>query len=91
MRNWADKDEVLALLQSGEWELGHREGIREPGNYWMQKGGLGKGGETRAVRGGTVNALEKRGLIKSLPRSEGQPYWLRRYALYQSDSGGILD
>lgn len=81
-------EEVLRLLESGAWELGYSDGIRSDGRYWMQKGGLSKGGETRGVRSSTVRALERRKLVRVVPRTPSQPFWLRRYELIYAEGRG---
>ena len=74
-------EEVLALLRTGEWELGYFSGTRSDGSYKVQRGGLSRGGETRTVKIGTIRALERRKLIAAVPREPGQPYWRRHYRL----------
>jgi len=56
--------EVLELLATGAWELGHST---YTGHYWMQRGGLGKGGEMRKVRTDVAYALWKKGYIEEAP------------------------
>ena len=56
-----NQQKVINLLEQG-WELGQRSGI--DGGCWMQRNGLGKGGESLNVSSATVIALYKRGLIK---------------------------
>ena len=73
--------EVLALLESGKWELGYGDGTRSDGRYWIQKGGLCRGGESRTVSLTVFRALEKRKLVEMMPRQSKQPFWLRRYRL----------
>lgn len=58
---FATQAEILDLLRSGEWELGYSIGIRSDGRYWMQEGGLMRGGNTRKVRANTLRALVRRG------------------------------
>ena len=81
MRTFAKSDEVIALLESGEWELGYFDGIRCDGQFQLQQGGLCKGGKTIGVRAVTVAAMERRNLVKRMPREPKQPYWLHRYQL----------
>lgn len=76
---YANLNEVIALLDSGEWELGYADGTRSDGRYWIQHGGLSRGGETRDVRSSTFDALLRRKLIEAVPRTPKQPFWLRRY------------
>lgn len=57
--------EVLALLQSGEWELGESVARLSGSRYWLQKGGVGRGGESREVRWSTAKALIDAGLIEA--------------------------
>lgn len=79
MRTFVDMKQVVALLESGEWELGYFDGIRDDGTYQLQRGGLSKGGETIGVRATTIKALERRNLVKRVPREPNQPFWLHRY------------
>jgi len=76
---YANLNEVIALLDSGEWELGYGEGTRSNGHFWLQRGGLTRGGETREVRSSTFEALLRRKLVEIVPRTSKQPFWLRRY------------
>ena len=50
--------EILQLLSTGEWEIG-----TSWGDVWMQKGGLGYGGESKIVNWNTFQALRIRGFI----------------------------
>lgn len=45
---------VLNLLSNG-WELGHSKGFKQ--NAWVQKGGVGRGGESRSISMATFNCL----------------------------------
>lgn len=77
--NYAAMDQVIALIRDGAWELGYGDGIRSEGRFWIQEGGLTKGGRSLEVRYGTIKALERRGLIEIVPKQPNQPFWLRRY------------
>lgn len=77
----ATKQRILDLLRTGEWELGYSEGSRGNGQFWLQKGGLCKGGDTVTAHGASVNSLERNGLIAIKPREPKQPFWLRRYVV----------
>lgn len=55
---------VIYLMQSG-WELGTSIAGGGSGRSWLQKGGVGKGGESRTISSATVHALDRKGLIKS--------------------------
>jgi hypothetical protein len=79
VNKYANLNEVITLLESGEWELGYGDGIRSDGRYWIQQGGLTKGGKSLNVRVSTINALERRKLIEVVPKQPKQPFWLRRY------------
>lgn len=79
MSEFANMNEVIALIKDGEWELGYGDGSRGDGRFWVQQGGLCKGGKTKTVRTGTVRALEKRKLVEVVPKEPKQPFWLRRY------------
>ena len=87
MNNYVNLSEVVKLLESGEWELGYGSGSRDDGRYWIQRGGLTKGGESRGVRVSTMDALERRGLIQVVPKLPKQPFWLRRYQLKPGPKG----
>ena len=58
------QQDVLDKMRSG-WELGRSERGRDDARYWMQQGGLGRGGQTQNVSYATVRALLKLGLITS--------------------------
>lgn len=51
---------VLELMLSG-WTMLSTFGLR--GEIWVQKGGVGRGGETKTVYSATLEALFVRGLI----------------------------
>jgi len=53
--------EVLRMMLVG-WQLGHRGGLT--GGYWLQKGGCGKGGESKDVNSLTICGLRDRGMIE---------------------------
>ena len=55
------QQEVVDLMREG-WELGVSTDFT--GRCWLQKGGCGKGGETKDVRSTTVGALREAGVIK---------------------------
>lgn len=55
--------EVLRLMASGEWELGFTSGFGDA-HYWMQKGGLGRGGETKKINVKTGHALYRKGFTE---------------------------
>lgn len=84
MREFANMDEVVRLIKDRKWELGYGDGSRGDGRYWIQEGGLCKGGRTMSVRAGTVRALERRKLIEIAPKEAKQPFWLRRYRLTET-------
>ncbi len=52
--------EIVDLMRNG-WELGGDMSIN--GRDWIQKGGLGRGGEAKNVNGNTTYALYKKGVI----------------------------
>lgn len=62
MKLTKNQQEVIDLLNTG-WSLGQSKTIN--GRDRLQKDGLGKGGETKDVRKGTIYKLSKLGLIKS--------------------------
>ena len=55
------QQEVIDLIKQG-WELGSSLSI--DGRCWIQKGGLGKGGEAKNVSSSTVHTLEYLGYIE---------------------------
>lgn len=55
------QQEVIDYMKKG-WELGSSTAISS--RSWLQKDGLGRGGETRNVNGNTVSALCEKGLIQ---------------------------
>lgn len=64
--------ELLEKIASGEWELGTSTTIASRRHHaWIQRGGIGRGGETVGVSRATVHALFRRGMIahgdKSFP------------------------
>ncbi|MBV6747277.1 hypothetical protein [Xanthomonas vasicola] len=55
------QQEVVALMRDG-WELGVREGLDS--RCWLQRNGVGAGGESKSVGIGTYAAVAKRGVFK---------------------------
>ena len=53
---------VLYLMGSG-WELGSSNSMLMAGPPWLQKGGIGRGGETTKTNQNTLHALWTRKLI----------------------------
>lgn len=53
---------VIDLMKSG-WEMGVRSSLMEQ-RCWLQKDGVGRGGETHSVNGNTFNSLHSNGLIE---------------------------
>lgn len=53
--------EVLRLMNSG-WELAKGGGARDI-RFWLQKGGTGRGGESKNISASTWIALCNRGLV----------------------------
>lgn len=60
------QQEVVAMMRDG-WELGVLTVL--DGRCWLQKGGCGKGGETKSVNNKTVAALRESGVIEIAERS----------------------
>ncbi len=52
--------EIVDLMRNG-WELGSSMSLN--GGDWIQKGGLGRGGESKNVNANTSYALYKKGVI----------------------------
>ena len=71
--------EVLRLLKEG-WELGHyfTWGTID---CWLQKNGLGFGGETKKVNLNTLHSLRNRGLITFAGRKLKDSLSMSRYKL----------
>jgi len=63
--------ELLEKIASGEWELGTNTAMASRRSAWIQRGGIGRCGETVTVNHATVHALYRRGMIaqgdKSFP------------------------
>ena len=63
--------ELLEKIASGEWELGTNTAMASRSSAWIQRGGIGRGGESVTVNQATVHALYRRGMItygdKSFP------------------------
>lgn len=57
------QQEILDLMANG-WELGLCHGLAP--RYWLQKGGLGKGGEIKNIRSAVPCKLVDLGLIKGV-------------------------
>lgn len=55
------QQEVVDLMRSG-WELGNSGGFYS--RTWLQKGGCGRGGDTKTVSVATLFALRKVNAIK---------------------------
>ena len=51
---------VIDLMSEG-WELGHSRGYQT--SAWMQKDGIGRGGDSEKVNANTFFALRGKGLI----------------------------
>ena len=54
------QQEVVNLLSDG-WEIGHS--LTFDGRFWIQKGGAGRGGESKNLNANTACALIKAGII----------------------------
>lgn len=62
MRLGEKQKEILNLMNNG-WELGRN--LTMQGNYWLQKGGCGRGGETKHdISPDSVHGIYKKGLIR---------------------------
>ena len=66
------QQEVIDLMNNG-WELGQTTGYSS--RTWLQKGGIGRGGEAKTISSSTLLALHKKRVIKL--RLEHYPfkYW----------------
>jgi hypothetical protein len=80
MKKWIKVEEIITLMKE-DWELGFSSGGVENGRYWLQKGGLCRGGDTIDVHSKTIDKLEKENLIEVNPRRKDDSYGLRRYRL----------
>ena len=73
---------LAVLLKMAEgWELGRSTSLAMNVNReWLQKDGIGRGGETEKVRAGTARALESAQLIKRVRASfPSQAYVITDY------------
>ncbi len=52
---------VIDRMEQG-WELGMSRGFNP--SCWLQKNGIGRGGETEHIRSTTLDALFKKGLVR---------------------------
>jgi len=68
------QQEVLRLMANG-WELG--QGMDRDGRCWIQKGGLGMGGEAETVSNATLHSLWRKNLIIEV----AEAFPLRRFGL----------
>ncbi len=73
--------EIVGLMRNG-WELGTE--IALSGRAWIQKGGLGKGGEYKNINGNTIYALQMKGVVIPIKRE----FPTVHYALNTKDEGG---
>lgn len=71
------QQEIIDKMSNG-WELGFAESFNC--RFWLQKGGCGKGGETKGVRSTTVASLQGKGLIEIAKKG----YPLSTYKLAQA-------
>jgi hypothetical protein len=60
--NWPSQNRVLDLMAQG-WALGHS--TDNTSYTWLQRGDVGRGGESLTVHGNTFYALRSKGLIRS--------------------------
>lgn len=58
---------VLERIADGEWELS--QSMTMDGRTWMQRGGIGRGGEAKNVNAATFHALWKAKWVVSKGRS----------------------
>jgi hypothetical protein len=59
----ANMKDVIELIRKG-WELGmSRRYLRTSHPYYLQKGGVGKGGQTKTIHSRTVHGLLDRRLV----------------------------
>ena len=71
---------VRRLMLDG-WHLGFSGGME--GDWWLQKGGLGKGGESRPVHASTGFKMQQGNLITAV-NSEDTPWYRTDYVLTES-------
>ncbi len=64
MKKLSPTQELVLQRLSDGWALGAGSGINS--RVWMQKDGLGRGGETAKVSVATFTALRKKGLIRKI-------------------------
>lgn len=71
------QQEVIDLMNDG-WEMG--VSVTMDSRCWLQKNGVGRGGKTLRVHGGTFNSLWDKGLIEPCEYS----FPTRKYRLAKS-------
>lgn len=57
------QEEVVSLMKEG-WEMGHS--MTMDGNTWIQKNGVGRGGECKTVYANTYAALSRKGFLECI-------------------------
>jgi hypothetical protein len=63
---------VVDRMREG-WELG--KGMGGDGSFWLQRNGLGRGGENETVHASTAHALYTRGVIEVARDRYPFQYW----------------
>jgi hypothetical protein len=79
MSKWIDRNKLLCILNEG-WELGASDIYGRGRRYWVQQGGLCKGGNVVAVHPKTIEKLRIDKKIK-IAKFKNDPFWLTRYKL----------
>lgn len=74
----SDHEEIVRLMKKG-WELGLSTGWSC--RYWLQKGGLCRGGESRNCHASTVTSMMRKELIERAPKKPKDGFWLVRFKL----------
>lgn len=74
------QQEVLALMNDG-WELYYGSGSRGDGSTRLQQGGAGRGGKAVTVSRTVLDALIRKGLVETVPRTNREPFWRTRYRI----------
>jgi hypothetical protein len=69
----------IIYLASQDWEMGCTDGIRA--RYWMQRGGLGRGGATKQIHARTWQGLLERHIIEKIQFTNPIPSLTEKYQL----------
>ncbi len=74
---------VRKLMLTG-WQLGLSSGGGGSGGWWIQKGGLGKGGEAKSVHAATAHKMRRENLITAA-NTKNTPWYRTDYILTEAN------